>query len=87
MILVSIQYGVRSDYNQRFRDSYSTTRPEYNDHAFKANIDGKTREIRVLKKKNVNPSIPKERTIGKRSTLWVTVQGGFRVDRDFWKFS
>ena len=31
----------------RFRDSYHTTRPEYNDHAFNAKIDGKTRKIRI----------------------------------------
>ena len=41
------EHPVRSDYKQRFRDTYNTTRPEYNDHAFNAKIDGKTRKIRI----------------------------------------
>lgn len=41
------EHPVRDDKKTRFRDTYPTTRPEYNDHAFQMKIDGKDREVRV----------------------------------------
>ena len=41
------EHPVRPENKARFRDTYPTTRPEYNDHAFTMKIDGKDRQVRL----------------------------------------
>ena len=41
------EFPVKHGNLQRFRDTYASNRPEYSGHAFKAEIDGKMRTLRV----------------------------------------
>ena len=56
------EFPVKHGNLQRFRDTYASNRPEYSGHAFKAEIDGKMRTLRVPR--NVAREIQRRSCVG-----------------------